>query len=147
MLLLRVFLGYEFVRSGIDKLGWLSSNQLATTLKQWTTGDSPAALSSYIGFLNRFVIPHSPAYTYLIVSGELIIGSMLIIGLATRLACLPALMLSINFMLATWNKGFEWQFVNEAFIALETALLISGAGRFGGVDAPIAKAYPRCPFW
>jgi hypothetical protein len=56
-------------------------------------------------------------------------------------------MLSINFMLATWNKGFEWQFVNEAFIALETALLISGAGRFGGVDAPIAKAYPRCPFW
>lgn len=147
LLLLRLFVGAKFLQAGIDKWHWLGTNQLAAQLTKWTHGDSPAAYSSYIDFLNRYVMPHAPVFTYLVVLGEVAVGVCLILGLMSRLVALPALMMSINYLLATWNLGASYQGLNEAFIALELALLLTGAGRFGGLDANLAKTRPQWPLW
>ncbi len=147
MLLMRLFLGGELLRSGITKWSWLGTETLHTTLTAWTTGDTPAAYPTYLSFLTTYILPHAPMYTYLVVFGEIIVGAMLILGLATRLAALPALLMSINFLLATWNKGYEWQLINESFIVLELGVLIAGAGRYCGIDSTLAKKHPSLPLW
>lgn len=147
LLLLRLFVGGMFLRAGVEKWSWLGTTNLSSTLTKWTSGGSPAAYSTYIPFLSRYILPHANNYTYLVVFGELLVGALLILGLATRLAALPALLMSINYLLATWNIGFEWQGINEAFIAIELALLLAGAGRFCGIDMALARKHPHWPIW
>jgi thiosulfate dehydrogenase [quinone] large subunit len=147
LLLLRLFVGGMFLQSGITRWHWLGTDEMKRILNSWTGGDTPAAFSTYVPFLTNYIIPHAPVFTYLVVFGELIVGVLLVLGFATRLAAVPALLLSINFLLATWNKGYEWQGINEAFIAIELTVLLAGAGRFGGVDVALARKHPNMPFW
>jgi len=147
LLLLRLFVGGMFLQSGIVRWQWLGTDQMKRLLTTWTAGDTPAAFSTYVPFLTKYIIPHAPVFTYLVVLGQIAVGALLILGLTTRLAALPALMMSMNFLLATWNKGYEWQGINEAFIAIELTLLLGGAGRFAGIDVPLARKHPNWPFW
>ena len=147
MVLLRVFVGVSFLEAGISKWGWLGSSGLARQLLQWTTGSHPATLSSYISILRQFVLPHAQVFTYLLVFGEILVGGCLILGFLTRAAALPALLMSMNSLLATWNLGTEWQTLNEAFLVMEITLLLTGAGRFCGLDVTLARKHPQWPFW
>jgi uncharacterized membrane protein YphA (DoxX/SURF4 family) len=147
MALLRMFLGAKFLQHGIAKWGWMGTGALKQQLVQWTTGDAPAAYVTYIPFLNKYILPHVNVYSYCIVIGELLIGALLVLGLTSRAAALIALFMSANYALATWNAGFEWQAVNEAFMALELAVIITGAGRTAGIDAALARKRPSWPLW
>ena len=147
MALLRMFLGAKFLHHGIEKWGWMGTAALKQQLLAWTTGDAPAAYATYIPFLNKYILPHANVYSYAIVIGELLIGGLLLLGLTSRLAALVALFMSVNYALATWNAGFEWQAVNEAFIALELAVIVSAAGRTAGIDMALARKRPGWPLW
>jgi len=147
MALLRVFLGVKFLQHGIAKWGWLGTGDLKHQLNLWMQGDAPAAYITYAPFLSKYILPHATVYSYLVVLGEIVVGALLVLGLTSRLAALVALFMSANYLLATWNLGFEWQAVNEAFIALEAAILITGAGRTGGIDTALARRRPGWPIW
>ena len=147
MALLRVFLGVKFLQHGIAKWSWLGTGDLKHQLTFWMQGDSPAAYTTYIPFLSKFIVPHAAVYSYMVVLGELAVGALLVLGLTSRLAALIALFMSANYLLATWNLGFEWQAVNEAFIAIEAAILMTGAGRTVGVDTALARRRPGWPIW
>ena len=147
LLFLRLFLGGMFLKSGVENWSWLGTDHVSKTLTEWTTGDTPAAFSTYISFLTRFIVPHARVYTYLVVLGEVLVGGLMVLGITTRLVVVPALFMSINFLLATWNLGFEWQGINEAFIAMELVVMLGGAGRFLGIDAAFARKKPNWPIW
>lgn len=147
MVLLRLFVGVQFLQAGISKWSWLGSERLAWQLRQWTTGYNPATLSSYVSIIRQFFLPHAWGLTYVLVIGEILVGVCLALGLLTRTMALPALLLSMNTLLATWNLGPEWQSLNEAFLVMELALLLTGAGRFCGLDVSLARKRPQWPFW
>ena len=147
LVLLRVFVGAKFLQAGIGKLDWIGTESLARQLTQWTTGPNPAALSSYVSVLRQFVLPHAAVFTYLVVFGELLVGIFLILGLLTRAATLPALLMNMSYLLATWNLGAATQGFNEAMLAMELALLLSGAGRLCGLDMTLARKHPQWPLW
>lgn len=87
-----------------------------------------AANSSLIGIVN-----------FLVVFGEIAIGTALILGIATRLAgSLGALMMFL-FWIAAWD--FANGIVNEQFVYMLLAAVVAyaSAGRVFGVDAILEK--------
>ena len=101
-----------------------------------------AGLKLQDGYVARLAQP-AP----LIVWGELVIGTCLVLGLVTRLVAALAFLLSLNFIWMTgWDLWTETS-VYPTWAALSLAVLIGAAGRTFGVDAFLAKRWPRSPFW
>lgn len=142
--LLRLFVGIQFVVAGFQKWDWIGTPQLAHLLTGWA---KTTPFEGYGRFLTQAVIPHASLFTYLLVFGELCIGVLLALGLLTRAAALLALALSVNFLLAAWDRGADTQRLHEAFIAISLALLLTGAGRFYGLDVRLARRHPRWILW
>jgi uncharacterized membrane protein YphA (DoxX/SURF4 family) len=90
--------------------------------------------------------PVDPVAT-LIAWGELLVGCCLILGLGTRLAAALAFLQALNLMLAegSWPWTPSSSYASWAMVSL--ALLIGAAGRTLGLDAFLAKRWPRSPFW
>lgn len=141
---LRVFLGVKFLLAASTKWDWIGTPQLAKTLSDWADG-TPFAWYSH--FLTQTAIPHAALFTYLVVFGEFGVGLLLTLGLCTRLGALLAMALSANFLLATWQLGAASQGINEAFLAIAFALLLTGAGRAYGLDARLVRKRPGWILW
>ena len=144
MVLLRLFLGVKFLVAGYQKWDWIGTPSLAKAVHEWA---AMCPFGFYKGFLLHTVVPHGTLFTYLVVFGELGVGICLLLGLLTRLSALIAMMLSLNFLLTTWHLGRATQGVNESFVLMSFALLITGAGRLAGIDQILAKSRPRWILW
>lgn len=107
--LARLYLGYEFLIAGWDKLAnpaWFGSGAGAAlkgfvqgALSQ-TTGAHPDVQMWYASFLQSTVLPHLVGWSNAVVLGELAIGLGLIVGLCTTTAAFFAFFMSLNFLLA-----------------------------------------------
>jgi uncharacterized membrane protein YphA (DoxX/SURF4 family) len=90
---------------------------------------------------------HTSILAYLISWGELLAGAFLLVGLLTRLWAAAALILA----LLTFYAEGAWQWSPSshaaAVSAIALALLIGAAGRTLGLDAALARRWPRSPFW
>jgi uncharacterized membrane protein YphA (DoxX/SURF4 family) len=79
--------------------------------------------------------------------GELVVGAALVIGCFTRFAAAVVLVLSVNNMIVAgreaWNPGSG----DAVYAAVALALLIGAAGRTAGLDALLARRWPRSPLW
>ena len=71
--------------------------------------------------LDSFVIPHAHIFAWLVLGAELLLGSMLLLGLGTRVASLAAILMQVLFLLAAVGNGIVTTVVNGLFIA---ALLV-----------------------
>jgi uncharacterized membrane protein YphA (DoxX/SURF4 family) len=79
--------------------------------------------------------------------GELVLGVTLVIGGFTRFAAAVVLVLSVNnLVLAGW-KGWSPGSGDAVYAAIALALLIGAAGRTAGLDALLARRWPRSPLW
>lgn len=101
----------------------------------------------YQEFVQRVVLPNAPLFAALITWGELFVGTTLILGLATRFAAAAALLLTVNYMFAKGAWFWSPSSNDAALAAISLALLVGAAGRTFGVDALLAKRWPRSPFW
>ena len=144
LVLMRIFLGVKFAIAGYQKWDWIGTPTLSRMLASWV--DS-CPFGFYRSFLQHTVLPHGTLFTYLVVFGELCIGISLMLGLLTRFSALVAIILSGNFLLASWHLGPASQGINEAIILISLALLITGAGRVAGIDQYLARTRPRWILW
>ncbi len=75
LLAVQIFLGYEWLMSGLSKvLAGDFASGLAGTLSDQTKDMS----GSYKSFIDGVVIPNGPAFGYLVMAGELALGLVLI---------------------------------------------------------------------
>lgn len=79
--------------------------------------------------------------------GELLVGCCLILGLGTRLAAALAFLLALRFMLAERSELWSTSSSYPSWAMVSLALLLGAAGRTMGLDAVLAKRWPRSPFW
>ena len=101
----------------------------------------------YHEFLRVVVVPHATLFSYLVIAGELIAGILLLTGTLTRLGGAIAMLLFINYM---WAKGrWFWSPDSEDAAVFFSALVVTlgAAGRAWGVDAILAKRWPRSLLW
>jgi uncharacterized membrane protein YphA (DoxX/SURF4 family) len=78
---------------------------------------------------------------------ELLVGLTLVLGLFTRLSAAVVLLLVANRMYATGAWFRDPSSNDTAFAVIALALLIGAAGRTFGLDALLAKRWPRSPLW
>jgi uncharacterized membrane protein YphA (DoxX/SURF4 family) len=76
---------------------------------------------------------------------EITFGVLLVIGLLTRPVALGALVFLTTLWMAEWGTAWIWELLIPMFVAL--ALMIGAAGRKWGVDALLARRYPRSVLW
>ena len=76
---------------------------------------------------------------------EISFGVLLLIGLLTRPVALAAFLFLSTLWIAEWGTAWIWELLIPMLVAL--ALAIGAAGRKWGIDALIARKYPRSVLW
>ena len=107
--ILRVYVGYEWLEAGLEKVGnpaWMSTGEglksyWARAVAIPAQGKPPITYDWYRGFLQSLL--DSGSYTWfakLVVFGEIAVGLALILGAFVGIAALFGALMNLNFMLA-----------------------------------------------
>lgn len=144
LMILRLYLGVVFLVAALPKFQRDFTPGLVGFLEQ-------VALQRghpfYQQFVHDIVLPNASAFAVLVGWGELLVGVTLILGLLTRFSAGVALVLALNYMFAKGAWFWTSSSNDAAFVAISLSLLIGAAGRTLGLDALLARRWPRSPFW
>jgi thiosulfate dehydrogenase (quinone) large subunit len=126
LLVLRVYVGYEWLTSGFEKLMGTERFNAAPFLKNAI--EKPVLVShtkdvvlypTYTAFLKNFALPHVDIFNLIVPMGEFLIGLGLILGCFTTLAQFFGLLMNFMFLYAGTIS------VNPWLIMFGTIILIS----------------------
>jgi thiosulfate dehydrogenase [quinone] large subunit len=108
-LILRLYVGWEWLHAGWGKVtnpAWTGNKAGAAitgfvnhALTQ-TGGEHPDVQGWYAWFLNHLVLPNAVLWSYMITSGEVLVGIALILGIFTGLAAFTGSFMNVNYLLA-----------------------------------------------
>jgi thiosulfate dehydrogenase (quinone) large subunit len=122
-LIVRLYVGYEWLTAGLDKLTgysftfdafgqkagtpWVFSGHDGAGIAGFvkgaiaqTAGAHPAVQGWYAAFLQNVVLPNAVVFGYLVTFGEVLVGLGLIFGALTGIAAFFGVFMNLNFMLA-----------------------------------------------
>ncbi|GHO48753.1 DoxX family membrane protein [Ktedonospora formicarum] len=123
-LIVRLYVGYEWITAGIEKLTgrsiaidsfgemskggpWVFSGHDGTAIQGFVsgalahaTGAHPAVQGWYASFLQHVVLPNASVFAYMVTFGEVLIGLGLIFGALTGIAAFFGVFMNLNFLLA-----------------------------------------------
>jgi thiosulfate dehydrogenase [quinone] large subunit len=108
-LVVRAYLGYEWLTAGWDKVTaatW-TGDKAGSVLAGFVngamakaTGAHPAVQDWYAGFLRDWVLPHTALFAHLVAYGEVLVGLGLIVGALTGIAAFFGIVMNANYLLA-----------------------------------------------
>jgi thiosulfate dehydrogenase (quinone) large subunit len=108
-LVVRLYLAYEWLSAGLEKLGsssWVGASAgtaltgFATGGAAEATGAHPAVQGWYADFLRSLVIPNATVFSYLVTFGEILVGVGLLVGALTGIAAFFGIVMNANYLLA-----------------------------------------------
>ena len=115
----------------------------------------------YTGLINYYLEKgHSPGFwknimglaaSHAAVAGpmqavtEVSFGLFLMLGLLTRPVALAAFLFLASLWVSEWGTAWIWELLIPMIAAF--SLMVGGAGRKWGIDAKLARKYPRIPLW
>ncbi|GHO96042.1 hypothetical protein KSF_060900 [Reticulibacter mediterranei] len=119
-LIVRLYVGYEWLSAGFEKLtgyslfgeaqkggAWVFSGHdgaamagFATNALKLSTGAHPSVQGWYAWFLQNLVLPNATVFSYAVTFGEVLVGLGLIVGCLTGIAAFFGVFMNLNFMLA-----------------------------------------------
>ena len=140
---LRIYLGFVFLVSGWSRMEQGFAPELARLLDS----SDGRVHHWYQAFAEQMILPRVGLVADLTAWGELLVGCCLVLGLGTRLAAALALLLAVNIMLAQGSWFWTPSSSYAAWATVSVALLVGAAGRTLGLDAFLARRWPRSPFW
>jgi len=108
-LIIRLYIGYEWVVAGWDKIinpNWVGSHA-GTALTGFlnnsislTTGAHPAVQGWYAAFLKAMILPAAGFWSYVVAFGEVLVGLGLILGVFTGIVAFFGFFMNMNYLLA-----------------------------------------------
>lgn len=122
-LIVRLYVGYEWLTAGLEKLTgysytfdafnqkvgspWVFGAHDGAAIKGFVSGalaqvggPHPAVQGWYASFLQSFVLPNAAVFAYLVTFGEVLIGLALVFGALTGVAAFFGVFMNLNFLLA-----------------------------------------------
>jgi uncharacterized membrane protein YphA (DoxX/SURF4 family) len=144
LVLLRVYLGVVFLLAALPKLQLDSRADFAGFLQQRALDTGHAF---YRPFVETVLLPNSTAVAPLVGWVEALVGVTLVAGLLTRFSAGLAMVLALNYMFAKGAWFWTPWSHDASFFVIALALLIGAAGRSLGIDAMLARRWPRSPLW
>ena len=139
VVILRVWVGFYLLQQGARKYlrdfphsDWIT--------RQIGELDQIEIYDWYKAFLAGYVVPHREFFGYLVMSGEVLVGLCLILGLLTRFSSIVGLFMVINYYfgpgMARRGATLAQQ---QTFIAALIVIFLSNAGRTLGLDGLLFK--------
>jgi uncharacterized membrane protein YphA (DoxX/SURF4 family) len=124
-------MGVFLLCMGLDKFGWLTdSAPLVRTLQGWRGDAQPFVL----WYLDVIAIPGAPVFARVVTLAELAAGAALIVGARVRLIAMLALLMVLNFHVAS-DVIFHYDYLTNGY----------GLPVVGGLAA-LALSGTRLPF-
>ncbi len=108
-LLLRVYVGWEWLVAGYNKLissAWVGEHagtaitSFLTQALQKTSGAHPDVSSWYAWFISTIALPNATLLSYVVTFGELLVGFGLMLGVFTTFAALGGIFMNLNYLFA-----------------------------------------------
>lgn len=120
-LLLRVWLGWQWLTAGWGKLGsaaWTGENAGAAV-----SGFLNGALNNnlpgwYAWFIETIALPNAPTFGWLVAAGEFLVGLALILGALTGVAAFFGTLMNLAFLLAGTVSSNPLMFVVGTWLVL-----------------------------
>lgn len=140
----RLGLGSLFVWVFFENLGkgLYSPSGYASLINYYIEkGHAPQFLKSIMAFMASHASVAGPMQGFT----EITFGVLLLIGLLTRPVALGAFLFLSTLWIAEWGTSWIWELLIPMIVAL--SLMIGAAGRKWGIDALIARRYPRSFLW
>jgi thiosulfate dehydrogenase (quinone) large subunit len=149
-LVVRLWLGYEWITAGIEKVfgdgsaawvgpkagtaimgflkGAIAKSALAPGFD--ATNAHPAVQTWYATLIQNVFIPNATAFSYLVAYGELLVGIALIIGIFTHFAALMGAIMNLAYLLAGTTS------TNPQMLVVGLVILLAGGIAVGyyGLD-------------
>lgn len=128
-LLLRVYVGYEWLSAGWGKItnpagvwvgekaGVAVSGFLNGAIAK-SSGDKPDVAGWYAWFVENVALPNAVVFSYMVAYGELLVGIALILGLFTGIAAFFGGFLNANFLLAGTLSSNPLLFILATWLVL-----------------------------
>ena len=92
-----------------------------------------------------FMASHADTVGPLQAVTEIGIGIFLLLGLLTRPVALAAFLFLTSLWVSEWGTAWIWELLIPMIAAV--SVMLGGAGRKWGIDAKLARKYPRSPLW
>ncbi len=144
LVLLRVGLGALFVSVFFENLGkglYSPSGYSGLINYYIEKGHAPQALKSAMALMASHANLAGPMQGFT----EITFGILLLVGFLTRPVALAAFFFLTTLWIAEWGTVWIWELLIPMLVAL--SLMIGAAGRKWGIDAFMARKYPRFPLW
>ena len=146
LVILRLHLGVILIITVLGKI--LRSDPFSVEMLGFLNGYAMKnAAAPYHAFLQHVVIPHATLFSYLVIAGELAAGLSLLRGVGTRAGAAIAMFLFLNFLLAKGRLFWSPDSEDAAVFFSALVCLLGAAGRVWGIDAYLAKRWPRAIWW
>ncbi len=126
-LLVRLYVGYQWITAAMDKIGtpaW-TGNAAGAGLKGFalgaigeTKGAHAQVLGWYASFLKDVIVPNAAVFGYVVTIGEMAAGVAIILGVFTGIAAFGGAFMNMNYMLAGAITINPLMFVLELFLIL-----------------------------
>ena len=132
--LLRIYIGGYLLWLGIEKY---QQNFARGDWIRRQIGDThhPNIYGWYQDFLNNYVEKHQELFGFLVVSGEIVLGACLLLGLFTRTSAFIALFMLLNYYFGPGAiRGGVVAAQQQLFSLCLLVIMLSGAGRTLGLD-------------
>jgi uncharacterized membrane protein YphA (DoxX/SURF4 family) len=142
--ILRVTLGAMFVWVFFENLGkdlYSPENYAGLIQGYINDGHAPDAWKAVMSFMASHATVAGPIQAVT----EISFGVLLLLGLMTRAIGLMAFGFLTSLWVSEWGTAWIWELLVPMMVAL--SLVVSGAGRTWGLDAFLARRYPRLPLW
>ena len=142
--IMRLGLGSLFVWVFVENLGkglYSPSGYSGLINYYIEKGHGPQLLKSVMAFMASHAAVAGPLQGFT----EISFGVFLLLGLLTRPVALGAFFFLSTLWIAEWGTAWIWELLIPMIVAL--ALMIGAAGRKWGVDAILARRYPRFWLW
>ncbi len=142
--LLRITLGVMFVWAFFENLGkgLHSPSGYSGLINNYIqNGHAPNAWKSVMSLIAAHAAVTAPMQAV----AEITFGVLLVFGLLTRPVALAAFVFLTSLWISEWGTAWIWELLVPMIVALMLAL--GAAGRRWGIDAALARKYPRLPLW
>ena len=134
VVLIRLWIGYYLLQQGVNKYlrdfphrDWFSrqiGNLADLNLFPW-----------YKSFLQTAVFPNQELFGYLVMTGEILVGLCLVLGLLTRFSAIVGLFMMINYLLGPgMARGGASLAQQQTFIVSLLVIALANPGRTLGLD-------------
>ncbi len=137
--LLRIWLGYTWFTASLEKIGnpvW-TGDKAGVAISGFfqgalakAAGEHPSVQGWYASFIHGVALPNAKFFSYLIPTGEFLVGLALILGAFTTFAAVMGALMNLNFMLAGTTS------TNPILYTVAIIIIVAGVARVGyyGVD-------------